>query len=325
MTSYRPRPRLPAARLLLILGVLALLPQLATSALPPLIDRDLFFGDPEISGAQISPDGKFLAFLKPLNGTRNIWVKRTNEPFEQARPITADSKRPVANYFWSRDARYVLFAQDVAGDENFNVYAVTPSDAPAAGSPVPAARNLTDAKGVRAVIYAVPKKSPDMIYVGLNDRDKTWHDLYSVQISTGKRTLMRTNDLRATGWFSDLDGKLRLAMRSAENGDNEILRADENGFTKIYSCTVFETCFPAQFHTDGKRIYVTSNRGTGIDLARLVLLDAQSGSEELVETDPENRVDLAGAIFSPRTDQLVACRSSSRPTVDPGPATNGAI
>ncbi len=27
---------------------------------PPLIDRDLFFGDPEISGAQISPDGKFI-------------------------------------------------------------------------------------------------------------------------------------------------------------------------------------------------------------------------------------------------------------------------
>ena len=25
---------------------------------PPLIDRELFFGDPEISGAQISPDGK---------------------------------------------------------------------------------------------------------------------------------------------------------------------------------------------------------------------------------------------------------------------------
>ena len=31
----------------------------------PLIDRELFFGNPEIAGAQISPDGKYLAFLKP--------------------------------------------------------------------------------------------------------------------------------------------------------------------------------------------------------------------------------------------------------------------
>lgn len=306
MTNYRPRLRRTGACLLFALGVLALLPQLATSALPPLIDRDLFFGDPEISGAQISPDGKFLAFLKPLKGTRNIWVKRTDEPFEKARPITADSKRPVLNYFWSRDTKYILFAQDVGGDENFNVYAVNPSDAPAAGSPVPAARNLTDVKGVRAFIYAVPKKSPDTIYVGLNDRDKAWHDLYSVQLSTGERTLMRTNDLRATGWVFDLDGKLRLALRSAENGDHEILRVDEEGLTRIYSCTVFETCAPSQFHTDGKRVYMTSNHGANVDLIRLVLLDAQSGSEELVESDPEKRVDLAVPIFSPRTDQLVA-------------------
>ena len=65
------------------------------SGLPPLIDRELFFGDPEISGAQISPDGKFIAFVKPLKGTRNIWVKRTDEPFDKAKPVTADTQRPI--------------------------------------------------------------------------------------------------------------------------------------------------------------------------------------------------------------------------------------
>src|SRR2546426_9826553 len=93
---------------------------------PPLIDRELFFGDPEISGAQISPDGKFIAFIKPFKGTRNIWVKATEEPFDKAKPITADTARPVRIYFWSRDGKYILFAQDKGGDENFNVYAVKP-------------------------------------------------------------------------------------------------------------------------------------------------------------------------------------------------------
>lgn len=40
--------------------------------LPPLIDRQLFFGDPEISGAQLSPDGRFIAFIKPFNGTSTL-------------------------------------------------------------------------------------------------------------------------------------------------------------------------------------------------------------------------------------------------------------
>src|SRR6266705_1436491 len=96
------------------------------NGLPPLIDRELFFGDPEISGAQISPDGKFIAFVKPFKGTRNIWVKTTEEPFEKARPITADTARPIPSYFWSRDGKYILFVQDKAGDENYLVYAVNP-------------------------------------------------------------------------------------------------------------------------------------------------------------------------------------------------------
>src|SRR5262245_45863278 len=168
--------------------------------LPPLIDRELLFGDPEIIAGQLSPDGRFIAFIKPLDGTRNVWVKRTGEPFEAARPVTADSKRPIPGFFWSRDGKFILFVQDQAGDENYNVYAVDPAASPASGQRVPAARNLTEAKGVRAYIYAVPKTDPDTIYIGLNDRDPAWHDLYKVKISTGERTLLRQNTERLTGW-----------------------------------------------------------------------------------------------------------------------------
>ena len=41
----------------------------------PLIDREKFFGNPEIAAAQLSPDGKWIAFLKPWKETRNVWVK----------------------------------------------------------------------------------------------------------------------------------------------------------------------------------------------------------------------------------------------------------
>src|ERR1041385_4450636 len=100
---------------------------------PPVIDRELFFGDPEIAGAQIPPDGAFIAFIKPFKGTRNVWVKKTADPFSSAKPITADTKRPIPAYFWSRDGKYILYVQDKAGDENYNVYAVNPADTPASG------------------------------------------------------------------------------------------------------------------------------------------------------------------------------------------------
>jgi hypothetical protein len=49
-------------------------PSAQQAALPPLVDRELFFCNPEISGAMLSPDGQYVALRKPWNGTLNIWV-----------------------------------------------------------------------------------------------------------------------------------------------------------------------------------------------------------------------------------------------------------
>jgi dipeptidyl aminopeptidase/acylaminoacyl peptidase len=291
--------------LLIILSIL-LFTGLAAAQQPALIDREVFFGNPEYAGAQISPDGKFISFIKPYNGTMNIWVKETNAPFASAKPLTNDTARPVRGYFWSRDSKYVLFVQDKGGDENFNVYAVNPADKPAAGAEVPAARNLTDAKGIRAMIYAVPKSDPDALYVGINERDKAWHDLYKIKISTGERTLVSENKDRYQAVYFDNADKLRLAVRSAQNGDTEILRVNADGSTaKIYSCDVFETCSPLQFNKDNKRVYIQTNKGDS-DLVELDLLDVETGKTEKVESDPLNKVDLNNVNFSDVSNDIIA-------------------
>lgn len=296
------------------LALLSLLTSLAASAaiaqedadgLPPLLDREVFFGDPELAAATVSPDGAHVAFLKPFENVRNVWVKRTEEPFDAARPITADERRPIPQFFWSRDGRYVLFVQDRDGDENYNLYAVDPNGEVQEGAVVPPARNLTAAEDVRVAIYALPKSQPDKAYIGLNDRDAAWHDLYELTLSTGERTLLRENTERISQWVFDLDGDLRLAVRSPPSGETEILRVDEEGLSPLYTCGVFETCNPLRFHEDDERIYMMSNRGDNVDLVRLTLLDVESGAETTVESDPQNRVDLETAIFSDATDELV--------------------
>src|SRR5882757_9537027 len=105
-----------------------------TSGLQPLIDRELLFGNPEISGAQISPDGKYIAFQKPWKDTRNIWVKKTEEPFSAARLLTTETKRPIPTFLWTRDGKYIVYAKDNDGDENFNVYAIDPAAPTPAGA-----------------------------------------------------------------------------------------------------------------------------------------------------------------------------------------------
>ena len=280
-----------------------LIPGFANGAVPPVIDRALFFSDPEISAPQLSPDGKSLAFLKPSKGVRNIWVKRVAEPFDRARHLTA-SPRPPAEFFWSADSKYVLYTQDMGGDEAFDLYSIDVSQRLKAGDAVPSARELTHGAGTRAIVYDLPEKFPDLVYIGLNDRDRDWHDLYAVKISSGERTLMRLNDIRARKWLFDDDGRLRFAARFTATGDQEILQVAGDKTTRIYGCTIFETCYPVGYEDATETLYVDSNRGE--DRGRLVALDIRTSQERNLDEDPKRQVDLDDALFSKRTARLIA-------------------
>jgi dipeptidyl aminopeptidase/acylaminoacyl peptidase len=264
---------------------------------PPIIDRNLFFGEVAIAGAQISPDGRFLSFLKPYQGTRNIWVKGADEPFSAARPMSAEASRPIRTYFWSRDSKYILYAQDSGGDENFNVYAVDPKLPVDAKTGVPPTRALTSLKGVRTEIFAAPKAKPDILYIGLNDRDARWHDLYELHISSGEKKLLRKNTEQIGGWQFDDAGDLRLAVRTSAAGDTEFLRVDADGLKQIYGCGVLENCDPADFDATNKSVYISTNKGS-LDLTELELLDLATGNVVKVESDPDGRVDLAAVELS---------------------------
>ena len=273
-----------------------------TTGAVPIIDRDIFLGNPEIAGGQISPNGKFISFLKPYNGVLNIYVKKTEEPFEKAKQLTAN-ERPVGGYFWSYDSKYILYQKDKGGDENYNIYAVNPADEAVKATGIPAARNLTPNDKIRAIIYAVSKKNPDVLMIGLNDRDPKWHDLYQLNISTGKLVKLRENKDRITNWIFDWTETPRLAVRNPEDGSTEILHIDAQGnLNKIYEVGPLENAGVNAFTSDNKKAYISSNKGT--NFVQLLLMDPETGTTTVVEKDPLNRVDLEDASFSDVTHKL---------------------
>ena len=111
------------------------------------------------------------------------------------------------------------------------------------------------------------------MYIGLNDRDPAWHDLYELKISTGELKLMRENKDRMVAWIFDLKDKLKLAMRSNEDGRTELLKVEPKGFTKIYSTNLLESFNPVYFHTDGAQIYMETNKGDDVNFSKLILFN----------------------------------------------------
>jgi dipeptidyl aminopeptidase/acylaminoacyl peptidase len=257
----------------------------------PLIERTKLFGNPVKANGRISPDGKWLSWTAPRDGVLNIWVAPVDNP-DAAKPLTNDRERPVRQYFWSPDSTQVLYIQDKGGDENFLLYGVDV----ASGKQVA----LTPFKKTRAEIVGISNKHKDRILVGLNNRDAKWHDVYSLNLATGKLTLVKRNDGYA-GFIADDDLKLRIAIKSRDDGGSDYFRIANGSIeAKPFGSGGLEdslTTQPAGFTADGKTLYWIDSRGR--NTAALVAQDVATGGTTVIAESP--KADISNILLNPTT------------------------
>ncbi|MEJ0047368.1 MAG: hypothetical protein WDN04_15595 [Rhodospirillales bacterium] len=181
-------------RLATLLTATCLLPAAAVEArADALIPRTVLFGNASRTSATISPDGKLLAYLAPRDGVMNVWVAPLDD-IAHAKPVTAEKTRPLREFFFSPDSSRILYLQDKGGTEDFLLYGVNLKD----GSET----NYTPFKKTRAELAGSSPLVKDEILVGLNNRDPQWHDLYRLNLNTGKLTLLHKGDGYA-GFIAD--------------------------------------------------------------------------------------------------------------------------
>lgn len=265
----------------------------------PLIPRKLLFGNASRLGPKLSPDGRTLSWLAPVEDVLNIWLAPTDKP-EKARPLTRTKGRPILWHEWSADGRHVMFLNDLNGDENHHLYVAEPTSG--------ALRDLTPYGTIHAQLYLWSPDLPGRVIVGLNDRDASWHDLWSIDLSTGKRTLLYENQELFGSFSLDWQGNLRLGRRRVEgSGDSEILQFD-NGIWRPWRRIPFEddlTTWPILFNRAGTHFSMLSSIDR--DTSALVRIDVASDQEELLAEHA--KADLGYRLFHPTTFEIeaIAC------------------
>ena len=267
----------------------------------PLIPLDVLLGNPDKVAPKLSPDGKFLTYVAPLDGVLNVWIRTVGQ--QDDRPLTRDTGRGVWTYHWAFNGEQVVYTQDKDGDENHRIYAVsaltgetlelTPQD-PAIPHPVQA-----------QVIAAIPER-PDEILVGLNKRDQRVHDVYLLNLRSGELTLQQESDVTVFGWLPDHNLELRGYMDSTPDGGSVIYaRPDASGdFKEVarFSQEDFMGSFPIGFAGDNRRLFLRDSRGR--NSAALVSLDVVSG--ELKELASDSQYDVSTVSTHPTTHEIQA-------------------
>jgi dipeptidyl aminopeptidase/acylaminoacyl peptidase len=277
--------------------ILATAPALAANINSvPLIERAKLFGNPVKANGQISPDGKWLSWTAPRDGVLNIWVAPVDNP-DAAKPMTDERERPVRAYFWSPDSTQLLFIQDKGGDENFLLYGVDVATAKQT--------TLTPFKKTRAEIVGSSNKHKDRILVGLNNRDPKWHDVYSLNLKTGKLTLVQRNNGYA-GFIADDDLKLRIASKSRDDGGTDYYRITNGAIEKTpFGSVTLEdslTTSPAGFTADGKTLYWIDSRGR--NTAALIAQNVATGERKVLGESP--KADIGALLQNPKTFEVEA-------------------
>jgi dipeptidyl aminopeptidase/acylaminoacyl peptidase len=281
-----PAPQLPPAP---VVAPVAKPAKPAPKADANVLTRKVLFGNPDHAGPRVSYDGKQLAWLAPKDGVMNVFVAPIGDP-AKARAVTDEKGRPVNGFFWTSDGKRVLYAIDKNGDENVHVFSVEVANGKLT--------DLTPYEKTQGRIQETSDKAPTTILVAMNDRDPKFHDLYKVDLVTGKRMLLQKNEAGYSGFLTDEDFKVRYAMKSRPDGGNDVLVADGKGGFKEWQTIKFEetmTTGPMGFDKAGTTLFMRDSRER--DTSALFAYDTKTQKSKLLAED--SRADLGGLITSP--------------------------
>lgn len=258
-----------------------------------------FFKNPEKSGYQISPDGKYFSYTAPYESRMNIFVQEIGK--EKATRLTSETDRDIMGYYWANPNR-ILYLKDNGGDENFALYGVDKNGKNQ--------RCLTCFEGVRTTIIDDLEEIPNEVIIGLNKRDPQVFDPYRLNIETGEMTMLAENPGNIQGWMMDHDGKLRVAFAIVDGINTQILyRATETEeFKPVLTTNFKESVSPHFFTFDNKNVYASSNLGR--DKSAIVLFDIANGKElEVLYENPN--YDVEGLFYSKKRKVLTAASFTS--------------
>jgi dipeptidyl aminopeptidase/acylaminoacyl peptidase len=301
-----------------------------------LVKLEDFFRRPEFAEAVLSPNGRYLATLSPINQRLNLLVVDLDT--RQASVLTRYDNIDLGRLRWAGND-YILYSA-------VQINAPSGQDAPRSGGLFVIKRDGSEGRQLARTVSQLVKNEtggflamqplrsvpgvPDEMIVSAVVANDDSFDLYRISLSTGRHRLLtagRPAD-RIGSWILDSKGVPRVALaggagrstqrivyyrRDVDSAWQEIARFDE---------TRAPAFVPLAFDSDDEHLYVASNEGR-TNMAIFRYNPQQRALVEMVAQHPQYDLGaspqggtLNSLLFEPQTNALIGLRiDADRPQV----------
>ena len=294
------------------LAVIALLATVANAAIAAeQIPVEDFFKRSPFTGFQLSPDGKYLAAITPINERRNIAV--IDLETREARAVTGMKERDISGFSWANDDR-ILFYMDTDGNESFGIFAVNKDGTKTRTLIQPAATQMQGGSFVVRTASVINRLKNDPKHVLVStprfDNGMVIQDVKKMNILNGRLRMVELNPGNIGGYITNEAGDVIGAV-AFDGGKRKVLYR-KPGKKKWTTLVEFEEAnggyYPAWISDDGERMYVSSNvdsNGEMRDKSAIYRYDIDANKiGELIFEHPD--VDVGGVWASDVKEELVA-------------------
>lgn len=242
-----------------------------------------FFRNPEKTGFNISPDGKYISWLAGYENRLNIFIRGIHET-EPIR-LTGVTDKDILHYLWLNNHQIGIL-KDNNGDENHHLFVIDIHDKQL--------RDFTPFENVKVDVVDELEEDDDAVLIQMNRRDPAVFDVYRLNTNSGELTLVEENPGNITGWITDHAGTVRMAITTDGVNTSLLFREGASGvFTNLLTTSFREGINPLFFDFDNKNIYALSNIGR--NTIAIVEFDPLTVTEKRILFEhPEVDADLLG-------------------------------
>ena len=249
-----------------------------------------FFKTPERTAYTISPDGDYVAYLKPFKNRLNIFVQTIDG--KNVTQLTNDIKQDIGYYFWTSNNE-ILYLKNAGTEADPSLFAVKKDGTNS--------RKLIEYPNSK-INLITSKAYQNSILVAINKRDSTVFDAYRMDINTGKLSLLVLNPGTITDYYADSASRLKLAVTSDGVDETLIYRNSESEKFRPVMTNNFKTSINILGFSKDSCIYILTNQNR--DKKALVELNCNTGKEHR-EIYSHPQVDITEGSFSKSRNKMV--------------------